>query len=100
MCTEMLALSLHDALAILNTFSEIEARRVRSTSEYVAAAIALAFAVILLGLAVVRVVSRYRVRTPASERDSARRSEEHTSELSHRTMSSAVFGWKDQKRSA
>ena len=52
----------------LNTFSEIESRRVRSTSEYVAAVIAFGFAIVLLGLAIVRVVSRYRVRTPASER--------------------------------
>ena len=52
----------------LNTFGEIESRRVRSTGEYVAAAIAFGFAIVLLGLAIVRVVSRYRVRTPASER--------------------------------
>ena len=52
----------------MNTFSEIENRRVRSTGEFVAAAIAFGFAVVLLGLALVRVVSRYRVRTPASER--------------------------------
>ena len=52
----------------LNTFGEIEARRVRSTGEYVAAAIAFGFAIVLVGLALVRVASRYRVRTPASER--------------------------------
>jgi hypothetical protein len=52
----------------LNTFGEIESRRVRSTGEYVAAAIAFAFSIVLLGLSIVRVVSRYRVRTPASER--------------------------------
>jgi hypothetical protein len=52
----------------LNTFADIESRRVRSTGEYVAAMIAFGFAVVLLGLAIVRVVSRYRVRTPASER--------------------------------
>src|SRR5215467_6047562 len=51
-----------------DTFAEIENRRVRSTGEVVAAAIAFGFAVVLLGLAVVRVVGRYRVRTPASER--------------------------------
>jgi len=51
-----------------NTFAEIENRRVRSTGEIVAAAIAFGFAVVLLGLAVVRVVGRYRVRTPAAER--------------------------------
>jgi hypothetical protein len=52
----------------MNTFSDIESRRVRSTGEFVAAAIAFGFAVVLLGLAAVRVASRYRVRTPASER--------------------------------
>src|SRR5258706_10171607 len=52
----------------LNTFEEIENRRVRSTGEYVAAMIAFGFAVVLLALASVRVVSRYRVRTPAAER--------------------------------
>jgi hypothetical protein len=51
-----------------NTFAEIEARRVRSTGEFVAALIAFGFAVVLLGLALVRVVGRYRVRTPAAER--------------------------------
>ena len=51
-----------------NTFAEIENRRVRSTGEFVAAAIAFGFAVVLLGLALVRVVGRYRVRTPVSER--------------------------------
>jgi hypothetical protein len=51
-----------------NTFAEIENRRVRSTGEVVAAAIAFGFAVVLLGLAVVRVLGRYRVRTPAAER--------------------------------
>jgi hypothetical protein len=52
----------------LTTFAEIEARRVRSTAEYVAAVIAFGFAVVFLGLTTVRVVGRYRVRTPASER--------------------------------
>jgi hypothetical protein len=52
----------------MTTFAEIEARRVRATGEFVAAIIAFGFAVVLLGLAVVRVVGRYRVRTPASER--------------------------------
>jgi hypothetical protein len=52
----------------MNTFAEIENRRVRSTGEFVAAVIAFGFAVVLLGLAAVRVVGRYRVRTPASER--------------------------------
>jgi hypothetical protein len=52
----------------MNTFADIENRRVRATGEYVAGLIAFAFAVVLLGLALVRVVGRYRVRTPASER--------------------------------
>jgi hypothetical protein len=52
----------------MTTFAEIEARRVRSTGEVVAAVIAFGFAVVLLALAVVRVVGRYRVRTPAAER--------------------------------
>lgn len=51
-----------------NTFAEIENRRVRSTGEFVAAAIAFGFALVLLGFAAVRVASRYRVRTPAGER--------------------------------
>ena len=54
--------------AAQNTFAEIENRRVRATGELVVAAIAFGFAVVLLGLAVVRVVGRYRVRTPAAER--------------------------------
>src|SRR5215467_609953 len=51
-----------------NTFAEIENRRVRSTGEFVAALIAFGFAVVLLGLTLVRVVGRYRVRTPAAAR--------------------------------
>ena len=51
-----------------NTFAEIEAHRVRATGEFVVALIAFGFAVVLLGLALVRVVSRYRVRTPAADR--------------------------------
>jgi len=54
--------------AASNTFGEIENRRVRSTGEFVAAAIAFGFAVVLLAFALVRVVGRYRVRTPAAER--------------------------------
>jgi hypothetical protein len=50
------------------TFAEIENRRVRSTAEYVAALIAFGFAIVLLGLSLVRVVGRYRVRTPAADR--------------------------------
>jgi hypothetical protein len=52
----------------LSTFAEIESRRVRATGEYVAALIAFGFAVVLVGLAAVRVVGRYRVRTPAADR--------------------------------
>ena len=52
----------------MNTFAEIEGRRVRSTGEYVAAMIAFGFAVVLLCLVIVRVAGRYRVRTPAAER--------------------------------
>jgi hypothetical protein len=52
----------------MNTFADIENRRVRATGEYVAGMIAFAFAVVLLGVALVRVIGRYRVRTPASER--------------------------------
>jgi hypothetical protein len=51
-----------------NTFAEVENRRVRATGEFVVAAIAFGFAVVLLGLAAVRVVGRYRVRTPSAER--------------------------------
>ena len=51
-----------------NTFAEIEAHRVRATGEFVVALIAFGFAIVLLGLALVRVVGRYRVRTPAAER--------------------------------
>src|SRR5665213_1849117 len=51
-----------------NTFADIEARRVRSSSELVAAAIAFGFAIVLLGLSIVRVIGRFRVRTPAAKR--------------------------------
>ncbi len=51
-----------------DTFADIEARRFRSTAELVAAAICVGFAVVLVGLALVRVVGRYRVRTPAAVR--------------------------------
>ncbi|HUK32683.1 MAG TPA: hypothetical protein VLV86_02165 [Vicinamibacterales bacterium] len=54
--------------AASNTFADIENRRVRATGEFVAAAIAFGFAVVLLALAAVRVFGRYRVRTPAAER--------------------------------
>jgi hypothetical protein len=52
----------------VSTFADIEARRVRSTGEFVAALIAFGFAAVLIGLAAVRVVGRYRIRTPAAER--------------------------------
>src|SRR5438045_3242262 len=45
-----------------NTFAEIENRRVRSSGECVAAAIAFGFAVVLLGLAASRVAGGYLVR--------------------------------------
>jgi hypothetical protein len=52
----------------VSTFAEIEARRVRSTGEFVAALIAFGFAVVLLCLALASVIGRYRVRTPSAER--------------------------------
>jgi len=51
-----------------DTFADIEARRLRSTGALVAAAISFGFAAVLVGLALVRVVGRYRVRTPAAAR--------------------------------
>jgi len=51
-----------------DTFAEIETRRLRSSAAFVASAISFGFAVVLLGLALVRVFGRYRVRTPASSR--------------------------------
>jgi hypothetical protein len=51
-----------------DTFADIEARRFRSTFELVAAAICFGFALVLIGLALVRVVGRYRVRTPLAAR--------------------------------
>ena len=54
--------------AAMTTFADIENRRVRATGEYVAAMIAFGFAVVLLGVAAVRIAGRYRVRTPAAER--------------------------------
>jgi hypothetical protein len=51
-----------------DTFADIEARRLRSTGELVAAAVSFGFAAVLVGLALVRVVGRYRVRTPAAAR--------------------------------
>jgi hypothetical protein len=52
----------------VSTFAEIEARRVRSTGEFVAALIAFGFAVVLLALSLTQVIGRYRVRTPSAER--------------------------------
>jgi hypothetical protein len=51
-----------------DTFADIEGRRLRSNGELVAAAICFGFALVLIGLALVRVVGRYRVRTPAAIR--------------------------------
>jgi hypothetical protein len=51
-----------------DTFAEIESRRLRSSAELVASAIAFGFALVLVGLAFVRVVGRYRVRTPSAAR--------------------------------
>jgi hypothetical protein len=51
-----------------DTFAEIESRRLRSSAELVASAIAFGFALVLVGLALVRVVGRYRVRTPSAVR--------------------------------
>ena len=51
-----------------DTFADIEARRLRSSAELVASAIAFGFALVLVGLALVRVVGRYRVRTPSAVR--------------------------------
>jgi len=51
-----------------DTFADIESRRLRSSAELVASAIAFGFALVLVGLALVRVVGRYRVRTPSAVR--------------------------------
>jgi len=50
------------------TFGDIEARRFRATGELVAAGIFFGFAVVLVGLAVVRTVGRYRERVPVVAR--------------------------------
>ena len=50
------------------TFGDIEARRVRGTEELVASAIFFGFALVLVGLAAVRVAGRYRSRTPVAMR--------------------------------
>lgn len=51
-----------------DTFADIEARRLRSSAALVGSAISFGFAFVLAGLALVRVVGRYRVRTPAAAR--------------------------------
>ncbi len=50
----------------LETFGDIEARRFRSTEELIAAGIFFGLAAVLLGLAVVKGIGRYRVRVPVS----------------------------------
>jgi hypothetical protein len=50
------------------SFGSMEARRRRATGELVAAALALAFAIVLLGLAVGRFVGRYRKKGPVASR--------------------------------
>jgi len=54
--------------AMGDTFGDIEARRLRSTEAFVAAAILFGFAFVLLALAAARVVGRYRVRAPSVAR--------------------------------
>jgi hypothetical protein len=51
-----------------DTFADIENRRLRSSAALVGSAVSFAFAVVLLGLALVRVFGRYRVRTPSAIR--------------------------------
>jgi len=51
-----------------DTFADIENRRLRSSAALVGSAISFGFAVVLLGLALVRVFGRYRVRTPSAIR--------------------------------
>jgi hypothetical protein len=51
-----------------DTFAEIETRRLRSSAALVASAVSFGFAVVILGLALVRVFGRYRVRTPSASR--------------------------------
>jgi hypothetical protein len=50
------------------TFADREARRRRATEELVAAAVAGAFAIVLLGLALARLVGRYRKKVPVGSR--------------------------------
>ena len=50
------------------TFADVETRRFRATAAFVASTIFFGFAVVLAGLAVVRLASRYRSRLPAADR--------------------------------
>lgn len=50
------------------TFADIEARRFRATAAFVASTIFFGFAVVLAGLAVVRIAGRYRGRVSAADR--------------------------------
>ncbi len=50
------------------TFADIETRRFRATEALVAAGISFGFAVVLVGLAAVRIVGRYRTRMPTVAR--------------------------------
>jgi len=50
------------------TFADIETRRFRATAAFVGSTIFFSFAVVLAGLAVVRLASRYRSRLPAVDR--------------------------------
>lgn len=54
--------------APLESFANIEARLFRATSELLAGAVLFAFAVLLLALAAVRVIGRWRQRAPAVSR--------------------------------
>ena len=51
-----------------DSFADIEARRFRATAELIAAGIFFGFAVVLLGFAVARTVSRYRQHAPVAAR--------------------------------
>ena len=51
-----------------DTFGDIENRRLRSSAALVGSAIAFGFAIVLVGLVLVRVAGRYRVRTPSAVR--------------------------------
>ena len=51
-----------------DTFADIEARKFRATGEIIAASVFFAFAVVLLGFAVARMVGRYRQHAPVVAR--------------------------------